>query len=130
MKKITAALLASMAIIFSGHATSKFDFDGDGKPDYVLSNLSTGWSAIWYLYNNIYIRGAYGPILPNGWVLIDVADFNRDSKPDYALYNPHTHRTAIWHLNNRVYLDGTYGPTLPHVWHLKGTDDFDGDGRP
>ena len=43
------------------------DFNGDGHPDYVLANASTGQTAIWYLNNNVLIRGAFGPTLPAGW---------------------------------------------------------------
>jgi len=46
------------------------DFNGDAKPDYSLYNTSTRQTAIWYLNNNIYIGGAYGPTLPIGWSLV------------------------------------------------------------
>ncbi|MGH8102811.1 MAG: hypothetical protein ACREIW_16055 [Chthoniobacterales bacterium] len=42
------------------------DFNRDGKPDYVLSNSSTNQTAIWYLNNNVFVSGAYGPTLPPG----------------------------------------------------------------
>ena len=40
------------------------DFNGDSKPDYVLYNASTQQTEIWYMNNNVYAGGAYGPILP------------------------------------------------------------------
>jgi hypothetical protein len=40
-----------------------YDFNQDGKPDYALFNVSTRQTAIWYLNNNVYIGGAYGPSL-------------------------------------------------------------------
>jgi hypothetical protein len=49
---------------------SAADFDGDAKPDYSLYSTSTRQTAIWYLNNNIYIGGAYGPTLPIGWSLV------------------------------------------------------------
>ena len=42
------------------------DFNGDGKPDYVLYNESSRQTAIWYLNNNVFVGGAYGPTLPGG----------------------------------------------------------------
>ncbi|HZS18406.1 MAG TPA: FG-GAP-like repeat-containing protein, partial [Candidatus Udaeobacter sp.] len=89
------------------------DFDLNGYPDYALFNRGTGQTAIWYLNNNVYARGAYGPTLPSGWELVTSADFDLNGYPDYALFNRGTGQTAIWYLNNNVYVRGAYGPTLP-----------------
>ena len=67
------------------------DFDGDGKPDYLLFNSSTGQTAIWYLSGPTLISGAYGPTIASGYPLIGAADFNADGKPDYVLYGPSVH---------------------------------------
>ena len=40
------------------------DFNGDGKPDYLLYKPSTRQTAIWYMNNNVFHGGAYGPTLP------------------------------------------------------------------
>ena len=107
------------------------DFNRNGNPDYVLHNVSTQRTMIWYLNNNVYVSAAYGPSLPSGWQLAEkTRDFNGDGKPDYVLYNTSTRQTAIWYLNNNVYLGGAYGPTLPAGWMLTGTGDFNGDNKP
>jgi hypothetical protein len=46
------------------------DFNGDGKPDYLLCNPNTGQTVIWYLNNNVLIGQAYGPTLWSGWGLV------------------------------------------------------------
>jgi hypothetical protein len=46
------------------------DFDGNGRPDYVLYNPSTHHTAIWYLNNYQLISTANGPTLPAGWSLV------------------------------------------------------------
>jgi hypothetical protein len=46
------------------------DFNGDGKPDLLLSNASTQKTAIWYMNNNALINGVFGPTLPAGWSLV------------------------------------------------------------
>ena len=46
------------------------DFNGDNKPDYVLYNSGTHQTAIWYLNNNVYVGGAFGPTLPANWSLV------------------------------------------------------------
>ena len=106
------------------------DFNHNNKPDYVLFNSQTRRTAVWYLNNNVFVGGAYGPTLPPGWRLVDVADFDRDGNPDYALENVFTRQTAIWYLSGVTLLHGVFGPTLPAGWDLVRAADFNGDGRP
>ena len=82
------------------------------------------------MHNNVYAGGAFGPILPAGWSLIDVADFNRDGNNDYALFNSSTRQTAIWYLSGDMIIGSALGPTLPSGWALVATGDFNGDGKP
>ena len=110
--------------------STPFDFNSDNKSDYLLFDVATGQSAIWYMNNNSLLGGAYAPTIPSGWSIIDVADFNGDGKPDYALFNPNTSQSVIWYLNNNAYIGGAYGPTLPPGWQLVATGDFNGDGKP
>jgi hypothetical protein len=106
------------------------DFNGDGHPDYVLQNASTRQTAIWYLNNNFYIGGAYGPTLVAGWGLRGVSDFIGDSHSDYALFAPSTNQTGLWYLSGPTFIGGAFGPTLPSGWELVGTADFNGDNKP
>jgi uncharacterized protein YbdZ (MbtH family) len=100
------------------------DFNHSGKPDYVLYNGATRQTAVWYMNNNVFQAGVFGPTLPAGWNVIDVADFNRDGNPDYALFNPTTRQTAIWYLSGVTFLGAHFGPTLPSGWTLVATSDF------
>jgi Kelch motif protein/VCBS repeat protein len=109
---------------------STYDFNHDGKPDYVLYNASTHQTAVWYMNNNVFLGGAFGRTLPAGWNLIDVADFNGDGNPDYALFNPTTRQTAIWYLSGVTFIGGAFGPTLPGGWTLVATGDFNNDCEP
>jgi hypothetical protein len=106
------------------------DFNGNGKPDYVLRNVANHQTALWYLNNNIFVGAAYGPTLPAGWGLRGVADFNRNSHPDYALFNPVTDGTSIWYLSGPTFIGSAYGPTVPSGWELAATGDFNGDVSP
>jgi hypothetical protein len=47
-----------------------YDFNQDGKRDYVLYNAVTHQTAVWYLNNNVFLGGAFGPSLPASWSLI------------------------------------------------------------
>ncbi len=113
-----------------GGSPPRGDFNGDGFIDYLLFNSGSRGTAIWYLNNNIYIAGAYGPTLPVGWTVAGVSDFNGDGKQDYALFNASTRQTAIWYLNNNVYVSGASGPTLASGWQLVAVGDFNSDGKP
>jgi hypothetical protein len=101
-----------------------------GSPDYVLYNVGTNQTVIWYMNNNIHVTAAYGPTLPVGWQLIAVADFNLDGHADYLLFNPATRHTAIWYMNNNIHVTGANGPTLPTGWQVVGAADFNRDGHP
>src|SRR4030095_1501349 len=92
------------------------DFNNDTRPDYVLQNPTTRQTASWYVNNNVYIGGAYGPTLVAGWALAGLADFNRDSHSDYALFAPNTNQTALWYLSGPTFIGSAYGPTLPSAW--------------
>ena len=109
---------------------SPYDFNHDTKPDFVLYKGSTRQTAVWYMHNNVFAGGAFGPTLPAGWNVIDVADFNRDGNNDYALFNSSTRQTAILYLSGVTLVGGAFGPTLPNGWTLVATGDFNGDGNP
>jgi hypothetical protein len=110
-------------------ATS-IDVNHDGRPDYVLYNGGTRQTAVWHMNNNVFAGGVFGPTLPAGWNVIDVADFNEDGDLDYALFNPSTRQTAIWYLSGVTFLGGAFGPTLPSAWTLVATADLNFDCHP
>jgi hypothetical protein len=88
------------------------DFNRDGKPDCLFYRASTGQTAIWYMNNNVFVSGAYGPTIASGYQLQGTADFNGDGNPDYLLFGPSPRQTALWYLNNNIFLTGAYGPIL------------------
>lgn len=111
-------------------AAVRYDFNRDTKPDYLLYRASLRQTAIWYMNNNARITSKYGPTLPSGWKVVDVADFNGDGKQDYLLYNASTQQSSIWYLNNYALASGAFGPTLPSGWTLVAAGDFNGDKKP
>jgi uncharacterized protein YbdZ (MbtH family) len=109
---------------------SAYDFNHDGKPDYVLYNGGTRQTAVWYMNNNVRAGGASGPTLPAGWRLVDVADFNGDGNLDYALFNASTRQTAIWYLSGPTFIGSAFGPNIPSGWDLVATADFNFNCKP
>lgn len=109
---------------------SQPDFNGDGKVDYALYNSTTHQTALWYLNNNVRVGATFGPTLPAGWQLIDVADFNGDKAPDYVLFNPATRQTQIWYISGGAHTGDVVGPTIAGGYSLLAVADFDRDGNP
>lgn len=93
------------------------DFNQDGKPDFLLFNPVTRRSAIWYLNNRTLVPPTrWGPTLPAGWSLDDLADFNHDGRPDYLLNFDRV--TALWYLQGNILMGSAYGPTIIPGWSL------------
>src|SRR5215813_9446356 len=130
---LLAGLALTLALFGRGVAVADLvavgDFNGDHKPDYVLSNFVTQQTRIRYMNNNVFVGALFGPTLPVGWFLVGVADFNGDGKPDYLL-GSFAQQTGIWYMNNNVFVGGLFGPTLPAGWEVAGVGDFNGDGHP
>ena len=122
--------IGSFTVTIGWQISALGDFNHDGKPDYLLYNASTRRTAVWYMNNNVFLGGAYGPTVPAGWQVVDVADFNGDGNLDYALFNSSTRQTAIWYLSGVTFITGVYGPHLPPGWQLVATADFDANGKP
>src|SRR5881392_1472336 len=116
--------------LFDNAAPAAYDFNQDGKPDYVLFNAVTHQTAVWYLNNNVFVGGAFGPTLPANWKVVGVADFDADGRPDYLLFNATSHQTAIWYLSGTTFVSGAFGPSLPNGWDLVAVGDFNADGKP
>ncbi|HZT43750.1 MAG TPA: choice-of-anchor tandem repeat GloVer-containing protein [Chthonomonadaceae bacterium] len=85
------------------------DFNGDGKPNLVFQNASTGQLAVWYM-NGVYATGgAYITPTPlPGWQCVSVNDYNGDDHPDLVLRNAATGQMAIWYLNGVTAVNGAY----------------------
>jgi hypothetical protein len=60
-------------VLHHGPMSGIADFDGDGKPDILWRNTSTGANAVWYM---------------DGVTLIDIADLPALPNTDYALVGP------------------------------------------
>ena len=60
------------------------DFNADRKPDYVLYNAGMRQIAIWYMNNNLFMSGAFGPTLPAGWSWSDSDQGLGSAKPHRA----------------------------------------------
>ncbi len=118
------------------HPVSMADLDGNGHPDILWENFSTGQLLIWYMNGNTIKKyGSAFATLPANWIIAGTADFNLDGHPDLLLENTKTGQVLVWYLTGAL---GTtilsYGATFATVsdtnFSVVSTGDMNGDGHP
>lgn len=110
------------------------DFNGDGKTDVALQNITDGRLVVWYMNGPAFLGAAF---LNNGiapelaWRAVSVADFNNDDKPDILFQNRDL-RSSVWLMNNTNFIDSVVlrnGAAAGAGWRIAGAGDFSGDGE-
>jgi hypothetical protein len=110
------------------------DFDGNGSPDVLWQNTTTGAVEVWYMGSsggNVFVSSA-NITEGNPWHVVSVADFNGDGHPDLLWQNPTNGATQIWYMGGAqgTTLLGAANVTASNPWKIVGSDDFNGDGVP
>ena len=114
------------------------DLNGDGHPDVIFVNKTTGQVDV-YFYGglqgtNFLSSETIGPLSATGWNIVGATDLNADGHPDLILQNPSTRQVLIH------YLGGAKGTTVAATeelsgssfagWTAAGMQDMNGDGHP
>ena len=112
-----------------------FDFNGDGHPDIVWRNFSTGSTVVWLMDGGTGVLGTASlPTWPDGdlhWRIASLIDFDGDGTPDIIWRNTQTGRNAVMLMNGATLISTVELPAVPDLnWYLCGAADFDGDGQP
>jgi hypothetical protein len=85
------------------------DFNGDGKPDLLWYNATTGDVYVWFMNGATLASGTY---VYRGadpaWRLVGTGDFNRDGKPDVLWQHQTTGAVIVWYLDGTTLLDSPY----------------------
>jgi uncharacterized delta-60 repeat protein len=113
-------------------AVDPLDFDGNGRPDILWRNASTGDNYVWYL-DGVTVQG--GGNLPTvadqNWNVVGVADFNNDDKPDILWRNAAMGANYVWYLDGVAVLGGGSLPTVADQnWKVAGVSNFNNDSKP
>ena len=130
---------ASGAGYGTGYASQLDDFNGDGKSDIYLFNVSNGTHAVWLNQGNGTFASTYSWASPAGYgngYVIKLGDFNGDGKSDIYQFRQSDGRHIVWLNQGNGTFDITPGNST--VWasgagygtgYASQLGDFNGDGK-
>lgn len=113
-------------------SATRGDMTGDGKPDIVWRNRTTGQNAIWVMNGTAVTNTIDLPGLVNSnYYIQGTADMNNDGVTDIIWRNQSTGANAIWLLNASGLVASTVDlPALPNTsYSIQATGDFNNDGK-
>src|SRR5205814_1435868 len=99
------------ATMVGGGGSNRSDFNGDGQPDILWQNSSTGERIIWFMNDATYAVHANLPTIPTVWSIASSGDFNGDGQPDILWQNSSTGERVIWFMNGATYAGQANLPT-------------------
>jgi len=112
------------------HAVGDADFDGNGAPDILFQNTSTGQLALWLMNGTQATNDFLFTSPPAGWNVVAVHDLGHGICFVF-FQNASSGQIAVWVVEDSIPLGGFYiSPIPPAGWTVVGTGDFNGDGLP
>ena len=113
------------------HIAGRADFNGDGNPDILWRNQSTGEMAVWYMSGSALLSEHQFTTAPDSaWDVVGVGDFNGDGSPDILLRNQFTGDVRVWYLKGPAVIGQDSVAKVGGDWDIFGAGDFNGDGSP
>lgn len=110
------------------------DFNGDGSPDVLWRNSSTGALAVWMLKNNAVIATqmlSIGSVSDPNWKIVGAGDVDGDGYADIVWQHQTGGWLAVWFMRGASvatvkYLD--IPKTSSNAWQIAAVADLNGDG--
>src|SRR6266542_1845573 len=107
----------------------KSDFNGDGKPDILWQNSSTGQRLIWFMNGTTHTSNVSLGFVATSWSIVGSSDFNGDGKPDILWQNSATGQRVIWLMNGTTLQSTVSLGTVATSWSIAGSSDFNGERK-
>ena len=140
---VNGAMSTNTAYIANTKPTQSSDFDGDGRSDIFLNNLSDGKLHIYLMdgltrLDNDYVKRSDSSTinLAPSWIIPGINDMNGDGKADVLLRNKTSGRLHVYLMDGLTRIGNDYirrndGSiiSLGASWRVAGVSDMDGDGK-
>jgi hypothetical protein len=100
----TNVTIGGDSTIASLGSSPRCDFNGDGKPDILWRNKSTGQNIVWLMNGATYSNYAeLMQVTDTNWQIVGTGDFNGDGKTDILWRNKSTGQNVVWYMNGVTY---------------------------
>ena len=108
------------------------DFNGDGNPDILWRNTSSGANRIWLMSNTGTLLSTVSlqsePDL--NWQIAGAGDFNNDGMQDIVWRNYSTGQNVVWLMSNTSKSGAVNLQTVSDVrWRIESVNDFNADNQ-
>ena len=106
------------------------DFNGDGHPDLLWRNVSSGADSLWRMTGGVHTGTTELPAEPStGWRLVGSGDFDGDGHADLLWHRLATGETRVWLMDGPTFTTtSSLDPEADTNWVPVGSADFNGDG--
>jgi len=109
---------------------AKLDFNGDGQPDILFENTTTGDHYVWLMNGTSFASSVYLGNVSTQWQVVGTGDFTGSGNADLLWQNTSTGQVVIWLMNGTTYQSTVSLGTAPAGWSINAVADFNGDGSP
>ena len=111
------------------------DLDGDGRPDVLWRNTSTGQLYAWLMDGTAQSSGTFltpSLVASTSWQIRGVVDFDEDGSPDILWHNRATGQLYVWFMDGTTLSSAAFftPPLVANtLWQVQGLADLSGDGK-
>ena len=109
---------------------AKLDFNGDGQPDILFENTTTGDHYVWLMNGTNFSSSVFIGNVSTQWQVVGTGDFTGDGNADLLWQNSSTGEILIWLMNGTTYVSSVEVGVAPAGWSVAAVADFNGDGNP
>lgn len=134
IRRITRNVLDRLAVRRVRKVVGMPDLDGDGRPDILFQDQTSGELNYWNLDGVSVVSAGHLGIepLPAPWKVASVVDMDNDGKADIVYHNPSTGSLAYRLMNGLIPgRSGLFqGGPIPTRWRVAAMADLNDDGSP